>query len=403
MTLKKLVVTNNMVGRVRILFLIVIGVCMASIKLLAQVDSVANKKAVTDCEATLAVATGEFNAGRFFSLPSILKGCLEKGFTDEQKIRAYILLCQVYLINDNPAEAEASYLKLLQANPEYVATPELDPIDVVYLSKKFTTRPVFTPHLRVGTNATFRSKIHDNSTNPEPDSVQSGYNIKPGITLGGGVDWNISDRISLGADASFSMRKFSKSVRGIYDNDRSDQTTSLFWIDVPICVKYQDYKGAFRPYGYAGYGFHFKLAASSEFTYLNVERGSADGGQSTQSPTEGTAVSISHQQYLLNQSLILGGGIKYKIGKNYVFADLRIQLGLTNVTNKSAIFYGEDGSFDAEILKYNTVNDMYRVNSLSLTLGYIFPVYNPRKKGGWQPKGLLGKILYGNTNNSLEQ
>jgi hypothetical protein len=398
-----------MLGRVRILFLIVIAVGLTSVNLLAQVDSVANKKAVTDCEATLAVATGEFNAGRFFSLPSILKGCLEKGFTDEQKIRAYILLCQVYLINDNPAEAEASYLKLLQANPEYVATPELDPIDVVYLSKKFTTRPVFTPHARAGVNVTFISKIHEVSSNSEPDSVQSAYNIKPGFTLGGGIDWNLSDRISLGADATFSSRKFSKSVRGIYDNDRSDQTASLFWLDVPLYVKYQDYKGDFRPYGYAGYGFHMKLAASSERTYLNVESASTDGGQSTQSPTEGTAVSISHRQYFLNQSLILGGGIKYKIDKNYVFADLRVQLGLTNITNPNFIFYDENSenngasSIDPDVVKYNVVNDLYRVNSISLTLGYIFPVYNPRKKGGWQPKGFLGKILYGNNNNSLEQ
>jgi opacity protein-like surface antigen len=398
----------KMQGRVKITVLVVVLLCGISLKLTAQADSVANKKAVTDCEATLAVATGEFNAGRFFSLPSILKGCLDKGFTNEQKIRAYILLCQVYLINDNPVEAEASYLKLLQANPEYIASPELDPIDVVYLSKKFTTRPVFTPHIRVGGTATFISSIHEISSNSEPDSVQSDYYLRPGFTLGGGIDWNMSDRISLGVDASFSSRKFSKSFRGIYDNDRSDQTTSLFWLDVPIYLKYQDYKGSFRPYGYAGYGFHVKLAASSELTFLNVENSSSDDGQKTQSPTEGTAVSISNKQYLINQSLVFGGGVKYKIGKNYVFADLRVQLGLTNVTKPEQIFYLKDSEgnstpqqIDINVLKYNVASDLYRVNSISVTLGYIFPVYNPRKKGGWQPKGFIGKVLYGN--NSLQQ
>jgi hypothetical protein len=389
-----------MQGRARNSFLIIL-ICAVAMKLTAQVDSVATKKAVTDCEATLAVATGEFNAGRFFSLPSILKSCLEKGFTDEQKIRAYILLCQVYLINDNPSEAEASYLKLLQANPEYIATPEIDPIDVVYLSKKFTTRPVFTPHVKFGVNTTFLSNIHSNSTNSEPASVQSNYYLKPGFTVGGGIDWNVSDRISLGADALFSSLKFARSVRRIFDNDRSDPLTSLFWLDIPIYLKFQDYKGSFRPYGYVGYGFHFKLAATSEPTYLNIEN--PDQGQSTQSPTEGSAVNISHKQYLLNQSLVFGGGVKYKIGKNYVFADLRLNLGLTNVTKHSELFYDNGGSFDPDVLKYNVVSDSYRVNSINLTLGYIFPVYNPRKKGGWQPKGFIGKILYGNSNNSLEQ
>ena len=112
---------------------------------------------------------------------------------------------------------------------------------------------------------------------------------------------------------------------------------------------------------------------------------------------------LGHKQYLLNQSLVFGGGVKYKIGKNYVFADLRLHLGLTNVTKDSELFYDEGGSFDSDVTKYNNVNDSYRVNSINLTLGYIFPVYNPRKKGGWQPKGFIGKILYGNNNNSVEQ
>jgi hypothetical protein len=360
-----------------------------------QVDTVSNNKAVKDCEATLAVATGEFHAGRFFSLPSILKGCLDRGFTNEQKIRAYILLCQVYLINDNPAEAEASYLKLLQVNPEYIATPEIDPIDVVFLSKKFTTRPVFTPHVRFGVNATTRSIIHNVQTHSK--KVQSNTNLKPGISIGGGLDWNVSDRISLAGDVAFTARRFSKTVNKIYELDQSDQTAALYWIDLPLYLKYQDYEGKFRPYGYLGYSLHFNLLDNVESSYINKESPATDNGSGTESPTQGTAVNFVHRQYFLNQSLVLGGGIKYKIGKNYVFADLRLQIGLTNVTKPDKIFYDENGSFDINTPRYNVVHDMYRVNGLMLSIGYIFPVYNPRKKGGWQPKGLLGKILYGNT------
>jgi Outer membrane protein beta-barrel domain len=391
---------------VRFLFLTIVLVSSVVGQLFGQVDSVANKKAVTDCEASLSVANGEFNAGRFFSLPSILKGCLENGFTKEQKVRAYILLCQVYLINDEPAEAEASYLKLLVADPEYIATPELDPIDVVYLSKKFTTRPVFTPHFKVGTNTTFISLIHEPSTNGEPDSVKSSFVPKPGISLGGGLDWNMSDRISMSADVIFSTRKFSKSARGFFGNDRNDQTVTLSWIDLPFYLKYQDYEGKFRPYGYAGYGLHVKLGASAEYTYVNKERPSTEGGFGTETPTEGSVEKISDKQFLLNQSIVFGGGMKYKIDKNYLFVDLRILLGLSNVTNTATIYSSGKTYPDPNSLKYNVVNDLYRVNSINLTLGYIFPVYNPRKIGGWRPKGIIGKILYGNaatTDNSQEK
>src|ERR1051325_7143028 len=106
------------------------------------------------CEQTLNQATAEFDAGRFYSLPSILKPCLDKGFSKEQKVRAYLLLTQSYLILNDPIAAENSYLQLLVADPEYVANPVRDPVDVYYLSKKFTTTPVFTPSFFGGANIT---------------------------------------------------------------------------------------------------------------------------------------------------------------------------------------------------------------------------------------------------------
>src|SRR5258708_1919531 len=88
-----------------------------------------------ECEQTLDQASNEFNAGHFYGIPSLLKSCIEKNaFTNEQQVRAYLLLCQTYLIIDDPIAAEDSYLKLLKADPEYVATDEKDPIDVVFLS-----------------------------------------------------------------------------------------------------------------------------------------------------------------------------------------------------------------------------------------------------------------------------
>src|SRR5258706_9619049 len=105
-----------------------------------------------DCELTLRNALEEFNAGHFYGIPSILKPCIDKGFTLEQKQRAYLLLTQTYLLIDDPISAEDSYLKLLKANPEFVTDDARDPIDVVYLSKKFTSSPIFSIYGRVGAN-----------------------------------------------------------------------------------------------------------------------------------------------------------------------------------------------------------------------------------------------------------
>ena len=152
---------------------------------------------VTECEQTLARATDEFNAGHFYGLPSILKPCLEGSFTNEQKVRAYLLLTQAYLIIDDPIAAEDSYLKLLKADPEYIATPEKDPIDVVYLSQKFTTTPIFTPRIRLGINTSFVRTIHDNNTESDNTIVDTKQVRALGLQFGGGIDWNINDNFSL--------------------------------------------------------------------------------------------------------------------------------------------------------------------------------------------------------------
>ena len=52
-----------------------------------------------DCEQTISHASDEFNAGHFYSIPGILKDCLDHGnLSTDQEIRAYMMLCQAYLL-----------------------------------------------------------------------------------------------------------------------------------------------------------------------------------------------------------------------------------------------------------------------------------------------------------------
>src|SRR3954466_12824142 len=149
----------------------------------------------SDCDLALTHAESEFSAGHFYSIPSILGRCPEQGLSRENTVRAYLLLCQAYLILDNPIAADDSYLKLLKVDPEYVATEDKDPIDIVYLSKKFTATPIFTPHFRIGLNTSLYRSIYSVST--EPYGVQSHNTLKIGFQIGGGLDWNIDDNFSL--------------------------------------------------------------------------------------------------------------------------------------------------------------------------------------------------------------
>src|SRR4051812_24849780 len=191
-----------------------------------------------DCEQTLNLASAEFEAGRFYELPTILKPCLEKGFSKEQKIRAFLLLTQSYLIVDNPTAAEDSYLQLLKADPEYVANPTRDPIDVYYLSKKFTTTAIFTPHFQAGANTSLPRTIHSLNTTSAIDQLSKDKTYKIGFQVGGDVDWNINERWSLSLGAGYSRKSFKTEFNDNNQGYRSSFTEKQDWIDVPLLLKY---------------------------------------------------------------------------------------------------------------------------------------------------------------------
>lgn len=345
------------------------------------------QSSVSECEQTLTRATDEFNAGHFYGLPSILKPCIEGSFTNEQRVRAYLLLTQAYLIIDDPIAAEDSYLKLLRANPEYIATPEKDPIDVVYLSQKFTTTPIFTPHLRIGVNTSFVRTIYE--INPESDNTTVGAKQARalGLQLGGGIDWNINDNISLCADVLFSSKSFKTNKSGIAIHDSQSALEKQRWFDIPVYLKYSDSQGKVRPYGYVGYGTNLLLRSTVSLNYTNFD------SQENSVITDPADEKITYKRNRLNHSLVFGGGVRYKVGKDFIFADVRYMSGLSNLTNEETNYYG-DGTFDLAIDATRTrwISDYFRLDNLAISVGFVKPLYDPRKIKRARTHGLFRKI-----------
>lgn len=329
-----------------------------------------------DCQASLDQANQEFEMGRFYGLPSILKPCLDNGFSNEQKVRAYLLLTQAYLILDDHIAAEDSYLKLLKADPEYVATPEKDPIEVVYLSKKFTATPRFTPHFRFGSNTAWTRVIRSFDTDPYSNVTTDSY-LRPGYQFGAGLDWNISDNISLSTGLSFSARSFKKIKSNISEHDRLEIIEKQTWIDVPFYLKYQKSVGKIRPFGYVGYSLNMLIGYRVSLTGADISPSQGN----TQSPVEGPDERLLSKRNFLNRSIITGGGVRYKIGKDFIYADLRYTAGLTNLVKPELNAYDPDNTqlLDNDLTEYRWVSDLFRMDNVSLSFGYIHPIYDPRR------------------------
>lgn len=345
----------------------------------------------TDCLQTLARANDEFTAGRFFGIPALLKSCLDNGFTNEQKVQAYQLLTQAYLILDDPIAAEDSYLKLLKADPEFVASPDKDPIDIVYLSKKFTATPIFTPHFRVGTNVSFVRTIYEVNTEGYPVSRKN--NIRPGFSAGVGLDWNINDNISIAGELNFGSKSFKATRSAISTDDIQESIERQTWLDVPLYVKYRDDFGKIRPFGYAGFAFNFLFSSKVELRTENRSPLLSETG--SQVTTEGPNEKIGYKRNLLNRSLLIGGGTYYKIGRDFLFADVRYMAGMTNLADENEIYYNKDGSLASTIGRYRWVGDYFRLDNLSFSIGYVKPIYNPRKIKKANTKKVLREINKG--------
>jgi hypothetical protein len=137
-----------------------------------------------ECELILAQATEEFNAGHLTVVPTMLKDCLDKNQGRDWRQRAYLLLSETYLLLEDPAKAEQSYLSVLRANPEYLTDPSRDPIDLVYLSGKFTATPIFSFHGYAGPNITPVRVIHDVHIGGEAYTDEY-YSVRLGWQVGG--------------------------------------------------------------------------------------------------------------------------------------------------------------------------------------------------------------------------
>jgi Outer membrane protein beta-barrel domain len=343
------------------------------------------------CEQTLNQASAEFDAGRFYGLPALLKGCLEGGFASGQKFRAYYLLAQAYLILDDPIAAEDSYLKLLTIDPEFKPNEKTDPIDLVYLSRKFTSRPRLTPHYRMGANVSFPRSIYDISTySGNPNSSQA---LRVGFQIGAGLDFNVNDKWSICAEGNFATRSFITNTSQIAVDDNSVTIDKSSWLDIPVYVKYSYDSGRWRPFAYAGFALNLLLSSSASMTFNNVLITSTATQSTSAQTAQGPDFDLGHKRYFLNRSVLFGGGVKYKIGKNFVYADARYMMGLNNLTNPTKNFYNADGTLATTLTEYQYASDFFRLDNLSISFGYITPLYNPRKIKKVSTKGFFRNLF----------
>jgi opacity protein-like surface antigen len=335
--------------------------------------------AQSECELTLTRATDEFNAGHLYGIPALLNDCLNKNQNDAWRQRAYLLLAETYLLLEDPIGAENAYLEVLRANPEFVTDPQRDPIDLVYLSKKFTATPIFAFYGNLGPNTSLVRVIHDVRAGGESETKQS-YKLRVGWQIGGGVEYNYNSNVSVTAGFNYLFTGFQHITTNLFgpNKDLVEFVDRQTWASVPLSIKVCDDEGKVRPYAYAGYSLNLLLRDRGVLTVVNRDtRESTSDGETdklSSSENETPNLNLSDHRQRVNGSFLIGGGIKYKYKLNYLFVDLRYSLGTKNLTDVENRF---DNYSDG--LPYPYVDDDFRMDNVAISIGYIHPLYKPRK------------------------
>jgi hypothetical protein len=336
------------------------------------------------CYQVLTNAQRNFENGYFYDIPDMLNPCIERGFTREQKITAYALLAKTFLYLDRPEEAEEVFLKLLFLDPEYKVDPELDAINLYYLSRKFTTAPVFTWTVaKAGMGASGISVIHRYGTY-NTDEVSTEYRNLLTWHVSSGMAVRLSNWLSLVAEAGGSYQQYEKKVQ-YFGEDDFYKRERQFWLDFPVFLKLTLPVGRIQPYAYLGHGFNVLLSAKADYRLVD-NRLLEDPNANQVSRVQG--VSVIDQRNTFNRTMLIGGGVRRKTGYNYLSAEVRYTAGLTNLSKQEAKYTGGVSVFD-----YGDVDDDFRLNNLSIQVSFVKPLYKPRKVQKATPKNFIRNVF----------
>jgi hypothetical protein len=352
-----------------------------------------------DCGLTLDRAVDEFNNGHFYSIASVLDPCL-KQFTKEQSQRAYLLLTQTYLLLDDPIGAKQSYLSLLKANPEFLTDTAIHPIDVIYLSKKFTATSIFSWFGKIGSNITIPRVIYDLNGFGET-TVSEKYKVKVGYQASVGGDLNLTDKFNLRGEVAYTLVSFKQVSRNYWEQDFKELTERQNWVSIPLTFAYNDHLGKYRPYGYLGYAYHYMLTDKGTIVLKNNRpEASSTEGDRENTEEESPSFDMIYKRNRFNQSVLVGGGIKIKVGLDFIFVDLRYNIGLKNITSSKGL-YGDnrEGPTSSELIstydpsmRYVEVGDYLRLDNLSVSFGFLRPLYKPRELKKARTKSVMRQM-----------
>lgn len=339
------------------------------IPLLLIIFSVGSAIGQTVCTQTLREARTVYDEGRIQILPELLESCINSGFTEEEKTEAYRLLILSYIYLDEPTKADEAMLALLRHNPQFKINEQADPAELINLYKTFRTRPIFNYGIKAGGNLTL-IEVTKNFSTLNPRFSDGEYQLNPGYQVGFSLEKSFSDLITANLEIYFNgnITVYENSFSGLDSINRFIESQNIRLtqtsISVPLTVQFAFLqKSKFNPYIFLGGSVNYLLSST-----FNGETNTINES------FEGATVDLISQRKSLNFSGVSGLGMKLDVGKNTFLTEVRLSYGILNQVEGSERYKNQTLIYD-----YGYIDNDFKLHSVSLSVGYIFPFYNPKK------------------------
>lgn len=317
------------------------------------------------CGEKLKRAEELYEAGQIDKISGMLQPCLEKGFSKEERIRAYRLLTLSNLYYNEDQKAVEAMNNLLKVNPEYKIRMS-DPSEFVTLHHAFRTKPVLIAGVKTSFGFyDFYEVQNYNDINTAPyNGVYQPYNS---YGLGLSLEFPIVWQISLGIEFYYSLSSYNYETL-IMDYARISFTENIQSIDVPVFLQYTILENDFAPYVNAGVAVNYLLGSQADF-----KREDAAGTIYREPLTSQIDLTSSRNTY--NYAISAAAGFRWKnfLGRGYLTFDIRYSRYLNNLVEPV------DRAENPEaIYSFFTTDNALKFQNTQFMLGYKFPLYIPR-------------------------
>jgi hypothetical protein len=297
-----------------------------------------------------------------------MSDCFKKDeWTLQERVDAYKLLTLAYIYLEEPEKADENMLNILRTDPEFRPNDNIDPAEFVALYKTFRTEPVYRYGVKAGANAT-QPNVHSYTALNE-GSEKYGYSY--GFQVGGTFEMAIlNDKLTLNPELYFQSKSFKANNDFFENGQKTKGTISMKSLSLPVSVQYPLRLGRKRtdskwtPYVGAGVALDFLLAVNTEL----------ETDVYGQSPVNTTS-SEKSQYKLFNFAPIVSAGIKGKVRKAEIVAEIRYNFGASTIFDKQKLYDSQP-----EVFGNKFVHGPFSLNTLSISAGYLLNRYIPRKK-----------------------